>query len=261
MEIEKIGYNHSHDKYFNMNVTVEDSWWLFLLIKTPAVFTFDGVDEITKPNSFILFPYGAEQHYRAYGDIYTDDWFHLRMDYDDIERLNKLDIPTNRVVELNDANEISMLIRSMAFEFYSDNMYKNNVIDNYLQLLFLKLSRQMLNSKLALKPAENLKYDRLLQIRNEIFSFPQRQWSVDYIAETLSASRSSIQHTYRKIFGTTISDDIIQSRIRRAKYYLTSTGMTVAEIAEECGYGSDVFFMRQFKQLVGKTPTEYRKKI
>lgn len=261
MEIEKIGYNHTHDKYFKMDVTVKDSWWLFLLIKTPALFTFDGVETVTKPNSFVLFSYGHEQHYRAYGDSYTDDWFHLRMDYEDIETLEKLGIPINKVAELNDANEISMIIRSMAYEFYSENTFRKDIIDHYLKLLFLKLSRQINDNDAFLKPTENLKYDHLLQIRNEIFDFPQRQWSVDSVANMLSVSRSTIQHTYKKIFGTTISGDIILSRISRAKYYLTSTGMTVAEIAEECGYSSDVFFMRQFKQIVGKTPSEYRRKI
>lgn len=261
MELDKIGYNHSHGTGFEMIVTKEDSWWLFLLIKTPAIFIIDGKEILTKPNSFILYTYGTPQHYHVINGIYTDDWFHLNMDHDDIEYLKSLDIPLNTVVELPDGNEISMLIRSMAYEFCSDNRYKNKICESYLNVLFLKLSRQLHSVESPSEPAYASKYDTLLITRNEIFSSPQKAWNIDEIARSLLISRSTLQHTYKKLFGTAISADIIASRMKRAKYYLTSTGMNIAEIAEQCGYNSDVFFMRQFKKYVGQSPTEYRNKI
>ena len=49
-------------------------------------------------------------------------------------------------------------------------------------------------------------------------------------------------------------------RIEHAKYILTTTDLTLEQIAEICGYSNEVHFYRQFKQITGLTPSKYRKK-
>ncbi|HCL04174.1 MAG TPA: AraC family transcriptional regulator, partial [Lachnoclostridium phytofermentans] len=44
-----------------------------------------------------------------------------------------------------------------------------------------------------------------------------------------------------------------------AKDLLSKTNMPIKEVANECGYKNEVHFMRQFKSIVGVTPSEYRK--
>lgn len=261
MELDRIGYNHAHGKEFVIDIPVENSWWLFLLIKTPAIFRIDGVEVHTKPNSFILYSYGMAQHYRADDGPYIDDWFHLMVYQDDIEYFKSLGIPINKVVELPDANEISMLIRSMAYEFYGDSKYNKRILGSFMNILFLKLSRQLYSDEATANPLSSAHYDALLTIRNDIFAAPQKRWSVDEAAELVSVSRSTFQHEYKKLFRVNFSADVIASRLRRAKYYLTTTDLTVSEIAELCGYNSDVFFMKQFKKFVGQSPTAFRHKI
>ncbi|MNC73208.1 HTH-type transcriptional regulator GadW [compost metagenome] len=52
--------------------------------------------------------------------------------------------------------------------------------------------------------------------------------------------------------------DVIASRVEHAKYLLTTTDISVKKIAEMCGYASEIHFMRQFKQQLGLTPSQYR---
>jgi len=47
-------------------------------------------------------------------------------------------------------------------------------------------------------------------------------------------------------------------RIDRAKKLLIATGMTVQEVAFEVGYDNVSFFIRLFRQHVGKTPVQWR---
>ena len=49
------------------------------------------------------------------------------------------------------------------------------------------------------------------------------------------------------------------SRIDYAKRLLLTTNLSVAQIAEKLGYGSNYGFMKQFAKNVGMTPTEYRR--
>ena len=53
-------------------------------------------------------------------------------------------------------------------------------------------------------------------------------------------------------------NEVINSRLEHAKFMLTSTDVPINQIAEMCGYKSDIHFMRQFKSRMGMTPTEFR---
>ena len=54
-------------------------------------------------------------------------------------------------------------------------------------------------------------------------------------------------------------DDVIESRIRLARDYLSHTQLRVQEIAALCGYNSAEHFNRQFRRLCGMTPGQYRR--
>jgi len=47
-------------------------------------------------------------------------------------------------------------------------------------------------------------------------------------------------------------------RVECASHFLTSGDMTVAEIAQHCGYNDSSFFIKQFKKYKGTTPKRYR---
>ena len=47
-------------------------------------------------------------------------------------------------------------------------------------------------------------------------------------------------------------------RVECASHFLTSGDMTVAEIAQHCGYNDSSFFIKQFRKYKGTTPKRYR---
>ncbi len=47
-------------------------------------------------------------------------------------------------------------------------------------------------------------------------------------------------------------------RVECASHFLTSGDMTVAEIAQHCGYNDSSFFIKQFRKYKGTTPKKYR---
>lgn len=47
-------------------------------------------------------------------------------------------------------------------------------------------------------------------------------------------------------------------RIECASHFLVASDMTVAEIAQHCGYNDSSFFIKQFKKYKGTTPKQYR---
>lgn len=259
MKLLSIGYNHLHDETFEVNRPNGIDSWLFLLIKTPAIFRYGGNEYKVSANSFVMFSADYPHYYHAFHQEYIDDWFHFLATEDDISFFRSINFPLNAVIPLADITPLTNVIRNITYEFNSENAYKSDVIEVYFKLLLYKISQLLANNKTCYPTKESIYFLRMQALRNDIYNNPQIERDVDSMAAQLSMSRSAFQHNYKKIFGKNVLSDIINSRLRRAKLYLTTTDLTLDEIAHLCGYHNQLHLIRQFKQNYKMTPTEYRK--
>ncbi|SHI12788.1 AraC family transcriptional regulator [Clostridium intestinale] len=255
MHIINIGYNHSHDADFNISRPNGSGNYLLLLLKTPAIFTLNGSEIITRPDSFILYREDTPQFYRSFGSQFQNDWFHFKIDPEEKDLFNNLGIPQDEVVHIGNLNELSIIINNLCYETYSSNRYKYDTIELYLKLFFLKLSNKIHNSN---NEIINTHYNKLSIIRTKIYNQPYINWNITELSHELNMSRSSFQHLYKKLFGISAITDVILSRIEHAKYLLSTTDIPIKKISEMCGYNNDIHFMRQFKKVTELTPTKYR---
>lgn len=256
MQVTNVGYNHFHDADFFINRPNGSGDYLMLLLKTPATFIINGVEQHAEANSAFLYNKGTPQIYKACGARFGNDWFHFLPDNnEDVKFLDALDTPYDKLIKLDSTSELSVLVSMMSHENYSKNIFKADSVDLLIKLFFIKL-----NEKIHSYTNENLGswHEKMSILRTNIYNMPSHDWNIDGLAHMLTMSRSSFQHMYKKVFGTTPMNDVITSRTEYAKYLLSSTDYSVAHIAQMCGYSSDIHFMRQFKQKTGITPSEYR---
>ncbi len=75
-------------------------------------------------------------------------------------------------------------------------------------------------------------------------------------SEHLSVSR--FRDVFRESFGCAPSEYIIDLRLQRARDLLTGTDLSIAEIAELCGYSDEMYFMRLFHKKTGLSARTYR---
>ena len=61
--------------------------------------------------------------------------------------------------------------------------------------------------------------------------------------------------------GITLRQYIIAYRLKRSKKMLELTKMSIAEIAEECGFTDASYFTKTFRQSFGRTPKDWRNKF
>ena len=94
-----------------------------------------------------------------------------------------------------------------------------------------------------------------------IYRHPEDKWSVEKLSHLINLSPSHFQRLYRQTFGVTCIAAVIACKIEYAKVSLSATGGTIREISSLCGYENEEHFMRQFKKIVGVTPTEFRKQM
>jgi AraC-like DNA-binding protein len=85
--------------------------------------------------------------------------------------------------------------------------------------------------------------------------------SITQIAQDLGVSRSHFDREFTQQTGQAPKQFLINCKMIEARRYLESSHLRVGEIAEALGYKDIYFFSRQFKQLVGQSPMQYRKYI
>lgn len=261
LQIDDIGYNHRHEKdfYIDRPNGVED--WLMLVIKSPAVYRDGGVEFHIPANVLIIYTPSTPQYYSADKAEYFDDWMHFVPNDEEIQLMESLGIRTNSPIELSESTSISAIVRNMCYEHYSSNPHKETLTDLYFRILLYKISEKSANKQNPAKSSGSIYFDKLLWIRDSIYRWPSRDYTINDMAKELSLSRSRFQHLYSETFGTSVTKDIITSRLNKAAELLTTTNMPVKDIALYIGYGHNTsYFVKLFGNVHGMSPGQYRKK-
>jgi len=81
----------------------------------------------------------------------------------------------------------------------------------------------------------------------------------DYITSKVGKDYSAISKLFSERENTTIEKYIIAQKIERVKELLSYDDLTLSEISYQMGYSSVQHLSGQFKKLVGKTPSQYKK--
>lgn len=87
-----------------------------------------------------------------------------------------------------------------------------------------------------------------------------RDYSIDDLAREAGCSRRSLEYRFAEVTGGGIGQQIWKFRMDRARELLRTTGMTLADVADTCGYVSASHLSVLFKKEMGLTPGQYRKK-
>lgn len=257
MKIINVGYDHRHDADFFIDRPEGSGDYLLLLLKTQAVFTIDGKDIIASEGTAFLYPKGKPQFYRCVkGCFFENDWIHFDFDSDE-EKYEFLGyhIPFETPITL-DIRFLSYCIKSVSYEHYANNPCSRETIECFMKLIFIKLHEQILDKHEA---PSDFRFDMISTIRSKIYSKPYEQRTVDIAAHEISMSRSAFQKAYKKQFGVTFVEDLNNSRIAYSEMLLTTTSLTIEDIALMSGYKTYVHFIRRFKYKNKITPSEYRK--
>ena len=83
--------------------------------------------------------------------------------------------------------------------------------------------------------------------------------SLELLAKEFGVSRFVLSRLFTDKLQTTFPNYVNSKRLELAKELLTTTNLSVTEIALEAGFGSSRSFFREFRQAFGVTPGEYRR--
>ncbi len=231
--------------------------YLILLIKQEAWMVLEDRVCPVRPNSLILFPPNTYIHYGCDAAGYNDDWIHFMAAGEDLPFLQNLDLPLCRIIYPFDFHILSEYVRMMSDLYHSSSVHKEEMLDSFMHIFLYSLQEEA--EKRTGSAIHQKYYPELSRLRTQIYNDPAAARTVPALAASACLSLSYFQHLYKQFFGISCRQDIIEARLKLARYYLTNSSMSVSGLAGFCGYDSDLHFMRQFKKFTGMTPTDYRR--
>lgn len=94
-----------------------------------------------------------------------------------------------------------------------------------------------------------------------IHADPARPWTLTSLARTVGLSRAAFAARFTDRVGEPAMRYLLSLRMQRAKTLLQDQQATIATVAIQVGYHSDVAFAAAFKRHVGTSPGAYRRAV
>ncbi len=83
--------------------------------------------------------------------------------------------------------------------------------------------------------------------------------SLEQLSSEFYISKYYLSREYKKIYGKTIFQHVISCRINYGKHLLRFSDKSIEEIAHQCGFNDQSYFVRQFKKSENVTCFAYRR--
>lgn len=113
-------------------------------------------------------------------------------------------------------------------------------------------------SFLAEKSGNDVKYSAAKAVRDYIDRNVDRTITLSELAELISKSTSQTIRCFKKEYGKTPYEYVLEEKLSKAKILLKNTNMSVRDISAALSFGDEHYFSGLFRQKTGMTPTEFR---
>ncbi len=101
-------------------------------------------------------------------------------------------------------------------------------------------------------------YEHLMPSVSYINKNYGEQINITKLAKLCAMSETHFRRSFKKVCKKSPIEYLLDVRIERAQEFLLGTESTVSDIASVCGFSSESYFCRVFKERTGITPTDYR---
>ena len=174
-------------------------------------------------------------------------------------------IPVIFLTALNDENNLLTGFESGAVD-YMTKPFKNQellvrikAILNFNKIItnHLETKHMISSSGNDLPQSEDKKVERkIMEFLGKNYSNPAL--SLPQIAGHLNMSISSLERWFKRTQGDTVSIYIKKYRLTRAEIMIKQEIGNVFEISTQCGFATQQYFSKCFKEHFGMSPTNYR---
>jgi len=148
-------------------------------------------------------------------------------------------------------NKFKKLIKLSAFEKYLEFL-------SALYIMATSHEYELLNPNVDISSLLKKNNSRLQNIFTYVEQHYNEEVNIKKVAAIANLSVPSFCNYFRKLMNCTFTDFINQYRIQRACTFMQDE-KSITEISYDCGFNNVAYFNKVFKNIMKKTPTEFKK--
>jgi len=182
-----------------------------------------------------------------------------------IKRYDYFGYATSEALFLSDKEEIVIndLVKNIKAEYYSnmDKFSQDIIISNLETLLNYAerfYQRQFITRKITNHQVLNQVEEVLTNYLNNEALLAEGLPTVQYFADALNLSAKYLSSLLKQLTGRTMQQIIHEKLIEKAKEKLSTTRMSVSEIAYQLGFEHPQSFNKLFKNKTNQSPLDFR---
>lgn len=158
---------------------------------------------------------------------------------------------------LKSQEKLKRLFFDMYAEYQKDTPYKEFILQGMLFYLFTTVLEEHIPTETVISPLPLTQpiINAIVYMENHYKENP----SIDEVARYAGFSTGYFSRLFHSRLGMTYSAYLSNIQIRHVQLLLSTTNMSVMDIAMETGYCHSEYLSAQFKKKVGVTPSAYRK--
>lgn len=164
-------------------------------------------------------------------------------------------------LQINENDPISRAAEWLFQEAFEDHKGRRLMLDKLSDIFLLQVLRHIMSEGLLrFGILAGLSHPQLALVIQAINDEPEKQWTLEILADMAAMSRSKFATFFRETVGQTPNSYITDIRIAVAQGLL-KRDKPVSLVANQVGYEHGSALARVFRKKLGMTPKEWLKKI
>lgn len=233
------------------------------LIYGQTEFDFDdGVLVVTAPKQVISIEKLEKIELTGYKLLFHPDFIQSYTIAKTIHNYGFFSYSNNKALFLSDKEEqiVLNLFRSIEQECQNNtDQFSQDVLIANIELLLVHIDRYYNRQFLTRKNISNDTLSKMEEILNSYFETEHTQLpTVQYISDQLNLSPTYLSDLLKNLTGLTAQQHIHEKLIEKAKELLSTSNLSVSEIAYQLGFEFPQSFNKLFKKKTHLTPLEFK---
>jgi len=182
-----------------------------------------------------------------------------------IRQYEYFDYSVNEALFLSEKEEavLNAIVRNIQQEYQNNiDKFSQNIIVSQIETLLNYAERFYQRQFITRKKSSHQLIDKMEALLGAYFNSgtmtEQGLPTVQYISERLNVSAGYLGSLLRSVTGMNTQQHIHEKLIEKAKEKLSTTNLTISEIAYELGFEHSQSFSKLFKSKTNQTPLEFR---
>jgi AraC-like DNA-binding protein len=161
------------------------------------------------------------------------------------------------VVHVQGSRRLIQLVQMVGEEYADQKAGDEFMLSRLVEMLLVEAMRHTSTRNAPPGLLRGLGDERLAAALKQMHANIDRAWNISQLAKAAALSRSTFFERFTRTVGVAPMEYLLKWRMEIAKDLLNRDELSVSEVAERVGYGSNSTFSVAFRRYVGLPPSQY----